>query len=119
MKKIILIASVLFGIFSIGSAASAAANISPRTQTIYGSYATASWTFTWSSTGAPYTVSFQGDTGLAYKTINSSTKYLSMDYSFAYQSNNNTNTYYPSILVKDNGDAVQAASAIVYKRLAP
>jgi hypothetical protein len=118
MKKVILLTSLLFGLFSLGSAASAA-SISPHSQTIYGSYAVANWTFTWSSTGAPYTVSFQGDSSLAYKTINSSTKSTSMSYSYAYSSNNTTDTYYPSILVKDNGDAVQTASAIVYKRLAP
>lgn len=123
MKKrifsLILALSLFFG---IAGNAFAAANILPSSQTIKGSHAVASWTFSWSGGSGYYKVSFKHDSGISYRTINEGTRYLSQKHSYEYALPINVaaKTHYPSILVvekEDPGMIVGVAQARVFQSI--
>ena len=122
MKKKIFSLILAFSLFfGIASNAFAAAYISPSNQTIYGSTATANWTFSWSGGSGHYIISFKPDSTESYKVIDSSTKYGSTKHSHEYWIKGVSYKYhYPQLLVQDWNDPhliVGVASAQVFQRV--
>ncbi|RSK56027.1 hypothetical protein [Bacillus canaveralius] len=118
IKKLLFCSVMALSIFAVGfSQYSEAASISPASQTIYGSGATARWNLSWSGY-PPFKVYFRTDTTNVYKLINASSYSNSMSHSALYQSSSPYVSYTPGLLVEDSRGYSSVASAKVYKYLA-
>lgn len=118
IKKILFGFTLALSIFAFGfvEKSEATANISPSTQTIYGSQAYASWNFSWTGTG-PCVVYFKPDSNSSYSMINASSYSNSMSHSYRYSSSSAAISFTPGVLIEDSNGFLHIASATVYKYL--
>lgn len=117
MKKILASAIILLTSLVAFSNVSEAATVSPATQTIRGSTATANWTFTWNQPGAN-SVSYSPSAGSSYRVVDSNNTAGFSRISHSYYSQNAYMTYNPGFrAIKKTDGTLEAASATVHKRL--
>ncbi|WP_079707776.1 hypothetical protein [Paraliobacillus ryukyuensis] len=119
LKKLFTAALALFLMLGLAQSVGASANISPSTQTIYGTNATAYWSLAWTSSSYPKQVTFNAGDGSGYRIINARTTYSSMSHNYQYSSNSVSKLYYPKLSVTEISDPVLVGNdtAKVHKRL--
>lgn len=99
------------------SSVSEAASVSPSTQTIRGSTATANWSFVWNQSGA-HSVSFKSGNNTSYKIVDSNNTAGSIRISHTYYSQNAYMTYKPGFrAIRKSDGSLEAATATVHKIL--
>lgn len=117
MKKILAAAIILFTSLIAFSSVSEAASVSPSTQTIRGSTATANWGFTWNQSGANSVSYNPGDgSGTHLKDSNNTSGFSRITHSYVNHSSYIKYTASFRAVQKSTGTA-EVAYATVEKRL--